>query len=331
MARALLALVAAATLAAPAAAQRLLLAGPPENPLRLRAGADGLRVEAGIDSEPGAAGRGWRLTLPRGGDVEAFVATGEGWLAAGSVPVTGGRELALWAGDAPQPGGGGSRSLPPPPGRHGALRVNPVPLVRDGRLIALAWLEGEALDRLAVWAASWDGQRWGRPVAVAPPGRGSQLALTGAVLADGTLLLAWSAYDGEDDEVLWSRGRGERWSGSRAVAPGNHVPDVTPTVRAAGAGALLAWSRYDGNDYRLLLARFQGGGWTSPQWVAGAGTALPAWEGESLVFRDAAHGAWVVAAVASESRLRVVDAVAAPPTPRPAAWRPRGELRLLFP
>jgi len=215
------------------------------------------------------------------------------------------------------------------------VRAFPLPLLRDGELAGMAWLEGEAADRFAVRASAWDGREWTAPVTVAPPGAGSQLALTGAVLADGSWLLAWSAFDGEDDEVMWSvrrqlpSNRG-RWSAPAAVAAGNQVPDITPALRTDGDGALLAWSRYDGNDYRLVLARFAGRRWQPAEWAAGAGTVQPRWEGETLTFRDAAAGTWVAARVDAADRLRATDTAAAPAEPRPAATR-GGEPRLLFP
>jgi hypothetical protein len=316
---ALLAALAAAAMPA-AGASRLVLAASGEADLRLRLDAQGARVET--------AGANVPLPLPAGGAVDAIVATRDGWIAAGSVPVVGGRELALWEGRTEK---AAAQPVPPPPGRRGALRSWPLPLVRDGELVGLAWLEGEAADRFGVWASAWDGHRWEAPVVVAGPGKGSQLALTGAVLADGTWALAWSAYDGEDDEILWSRRRDGRFTSPRPVAAGNAIPDVTPALRAAGDGALLTWSRYDGNDYRLVLSRLDGGRWQPPVWAAGAGTSFPRWQGDALVFRDAAAGAWVAANVDALDRLRPVAAVAAPADARPVLARDDGTVRLVFP
>ena len=101
-----------------------------------------------------------RLSLPPGASVDAFAATRGGWLAVGSIQVAGGRELALWSGGA----GKADRAAPPaPPGRVGAVRAFPVPLLRDGELVGLAWLEGEAADRFAVLASAWDGRQWSAP------------------------------------------------------------------------------------------------------------------------------------------------------------------------
>jgi hypothetical protein len=320
--RRLLALCATLAVSLPAgAASRLLVDGASDRPLSLRVDAAGAQVTA-----EGLATSRW--ALGPGTAVDSFVATGPGWLAAGTTPAIAGRELALWQAKA---GERAPRSIPPPPGRSGAVRAFPVPLVRAGSLVGLAWLEGEASDRLGVSAASWDGRRWSAPVVVAPPGPGSQLGLTATVLADGSWLLSWSAFDGTDDEVVWSARRKGKWSPPRPADAGNEVPDVTPTLRADGDGALLAWSRYDGNDYRLVLARFTGGGFAAPTWAAGPGTLLPRWQGDALTFRDAVRGAWVAASVDAREGLHVEAITAAPAEPRPALTRVDGALRLLFP
>src|SRR5581483_9224123 len=203
-------------------ASKLLVAGAGTGAWRLRVDGAGARVER-------AAGR-IALPLPPAATMYAFQPTGGGWVAAGSTPVAGGRDLALWRGD-----GARAVAMPAPPARRGALRVSPVLLAHDGELVAMAWLEGEAHDRLGVQAATWDGHAWSTPAVVAPPGRGSQLALTGDVLADGSLLLAWSAFDGTADAIRWSRRRGARWSEPRAIARPQPVPDITPALRADGS------------------------------------------------------------------------------------------------
>jgi len=141
-------LAAAALLTAPAlASSRLLVAGDEAGAPRLRLEATGARVSgAGADS---------RLTLPTGASIDAFASARDRWIAAGSAPVTGGRELVLWAG-----AGAAVSPLPAPPGRAGAIRATPVPLLRDGELVGMAWLEGEAADRFGVFASAWRGEVW---------------------------------------------------------------------------------------------------------------------------------------------------------------------------
>jgi hypothetical protein len=196
-------------------------------------------------------------------------------------------------------------------------------MLASGRLVGLAWLEGDSLARLGVWAAAWDGSRWHDLEQVAPPGAGSQLALAGAVLADGSWLLCWSAFDGGDDEVVWSRRGGGRWSPPLPLAGGDGVPDVTPAVRPLGAGAELVWSRFRDGEYHLVASRLDSAGWSAPQDLGARGTLYPSWEGESLLFRDARRGAWVVARL-DDGRLAELASLAARADTRPAVL-PDGE------
>jgi hypothetical protein len=145
------------------------------------------------------------------------------------------------------------------------------------------------------------------PQIVAPPGPGSQLALTAARLADGSWLLAWSAFDGKDDEIVWARERNGAWSRPQRVAADNTVPDTTPALTAVPGGALLAWSRYDGNDYRVVTSRFRNGKWTRPETAAGAGTFYPTFEPTGsgkplLLYRTADPQGWEALAVDTAGR-----------------------------
>jgi hypothetical protein len=236
-----------------------------------------------------------RLTLPKNGIMSSLVALDGGWAAAGSFQDGERRALFLLKGDA-----AGARSLPVPPGQDGLARLGPVLLTDgDGRLAGMAWLEGDGLRTLGVRAAAWDGQRWEAPVRVAPPGPGSQLALTGAALADGSWLLAWSAFDGADDEILWStRAADGAWSKPRRLSADNAVPDITPAVTASGNGALIAWSRFDGEGYSLHAARFASGGWRGERAVAPTGSVRPSFAGSSgrplLLFRTVVPETWSV-------------------------------------
>jgi hypothetical protein len=311
-----------ATAAAPRAeATRFVAAADTdgEQPWLLRASATGAWVERG-----GAVAA--RLELPPGARVSALAGGPDRWVAAATVPRSGGGDLALWQG-----GGDGGAPLPALPPRRGALRHDPQPILDGGRLVGLAWLEGQALDRLAVWSARWNGGAWREVGPASEVGPGSQLALSAAVLADGSWLLAWSADGGRTDEVVWSRrpgGPGRSWSKPAALPGGEDVPDITPALRADGDGALLVWSRFDRGDYRLMQSRFQRGSWSTPRWLGDPGTMHPSWEGQALLFRDARNGAWVGAKVA-EGRLTPLLAESAPPEPRPLLLRADGEWRLL--
>ncbi|HVS01546.1 MAG TPA: hypothetical protein VMT16_02160 [Thermoanaerobaculia bacterium] len=324
---ALLPLLATALVGATAAppAAKLLAASDGERNLRLGASPGALVV-----TEAGAGAQ--RVRLPPDAEVTAFAATRRGWVAAGvEEPGSGAAaDLLLFASR-----DGEVRRLPAPPRAGGSLRRSPVPLVAAGHLSGIAWLEGDGERRLAVHAAAWDGGEWQGATRVAPPGPGSQLALSGAVLADGSWLLAWSAFDGADDEILWSVRQGAGWSEPRRVAADNAVPDITPAVAATADGARLAWSRYDGESYRLLLAHWQGDGWSEPEVVGGPGTLFPSWEplprGPGLLFRRAVPGEWVLLELDAGSRPRRTTTLAGPPLPRPIAVERDGRVRLLLP
>jgi len=290
------AVLAALLLAAvPSAAEVLAARGE----TRVVRGGDGVRVEA-------AEGR-IELPLSRRAAVTDFRATAGGWRLAAVEPRAEGSALVLLEGD------GERVATLPAPAVEEPLVHGPILLADDSgdgsRLRALVWLEGTAIRRLAVRAARFRDGGWETPRTLSPPGPGTQIGLTATVLEDGSWLAAWSAFDGEDDEILWSRFAGGTWTPPRPVAGDNRVPDVTPAVVAAGGGALLAWSRYDGEQYRLRLARFDGDGWTASRAVAEAGTLYPAWSpGEAaerplLTYLRAAPRAWTVAELDAEGRV----------------------------
>lgn len=193
-------------------------------------------------------------------------------------------------------------SLPSPVKAASRELQQPTFLV-GGDLEGLAWLAGDAHHQLAVTFSRWLGGSWSEPEIVSPPGKGTQIALSTAVLGDGSWLLAWAAFDGTDDEILWSRWSDGAWSASRPVAEDNAVPDITPHLVTTGDGALLAWSRYDGNDYRVNVARFAGDAFSAPTVVGPKGSTAPAFSATGaggpelpyLIYHVAVPRAWAVA------------------------------------
>lgn len=301
-----------------------------------------LKAEDGASLEL-ASGERISLPLPRGAEVETAVylqgGLTDGWLAAGIRPDSEGRsEIFLLTGD-----DDAATELPPPPGRASAVRRQPLPLIEEGRLAGLLWLEGDSRTSFGVRFAEWKEDGWSAQQTVAAPGPGSQLALTTARLADGTWLAAWSAFDGTDDEIVWSRrGRDGAWSPVHRVAAGNQVPDITPALTATRDGALLAWSRFDGRDYRVAVSRFRNGAWTQPEFAGPAGSLYPSFEPAPrgqvwMLYRMAEPRGWTLAELDSRGRpmrqAAVKTATAASERPvvqatgnRPAlAWPARGE------
>ncbi|MCG8463037.1 MAG: hypothetical protein MI919_42685 [Holophagales bacterium] len=206
-------------------------------------------------------------------------------------------------------GGPASAEALPVPATAGFV-VSPTPLVDTrGRLLELLFFEGPAPHSTALYAARWEDGGWSAPEVISGRGPGTQTALATARLADGTHIAAWAAYDGEDDEILWShRGADGRWSAPRPVTD-NAVPDVTPTLYASAAsptspaGVLLAWSGFDGRDYRVFTARLVPGSqdpsaaWSSRTVLGGPGSVAPYFARDAealLVFQQTVPRRWLV-------------------------------------
>lgn len=270
-----------------------------------------------------AGGDTVELALPAGTDVHSTAGDASHWLAAGTRSTADGRELVLLAS-----GPSGTSPLPSP-SRGAPLAAEPAWLEHDGAVTGLAWLEGDDRGTLAVRFAGWTGAGWEPAETVAAPGPGSQLALATASLGDGTPLLAWSRFDGEDDEIYWSIRRGSRWSEPASLAAGNRVPDVTPALVAVPGGALAAWSRYGDGSYRVVASRFDGETWSEPAAVGPPGSLYPSFEaapaeaasGPALLYRTARPRGWEAVELAFDGRpLRRARSVG---TPAATPQRPR--------
>lgn len=220
-------------------------------------------------------------------------------------------------------GGEGAIRRVPAPEAGGSVVASPTPLAAGDELLGLAWLAGGDPRGLEVRFAAWTGgglpgdgagvSEWGEPETVAGPAAGSQTALAGTVLGDGSVLLVWAAYDGEDDEIVWSLRSGGRWSEPARLAGDNAVPDILPAVAPLGGssdrGAVVAWNRYDGREYRVVLSRWTAGGWSEPVPAGPPGSLYPelrpADDGAELRYEDARRGEWM--ALRLDGRGRIAD------------------------
>ena len=264
---------------------------------------------------------------------ERLVATRGGWLLTATRDT---REtpaaLVLWTEDS----SGNLRELPTPATAGRELR-DPIPLLdRAGSLDGLVWLEGADPESLAIHHAAWTGAAWQEPVQLVGPGPGSQLALDGITLGDGSHLLVWARYDGDDDEIVWSRLDHEGFTEPRRVQPDNAVPDITPALVETDRGVLLAWSQYDGNDYRLRLARLVDGEWRLESTLPARGGVFPSWQRTPagdlhLVYRNGAESAWNVARVDGLGRLLGFTTIAGSSDDLPRIEVRDGETTAVFP
>ncbi|MEM8995390.1 MAG: hypothetical protein AAGF23_11425 [Acidobacteriota bacterium] len=237
------------------------------------------------------------LPFEKGADVHVqhVEATDSGWLlSATSRSESGSRLVVVRQG--PQ----GMIALPVPTTSARVL-LQPTVLTEPatGEPRVLAWIEGSSPRESSVRAARWNGAGWDETVVLAPRGPGTQIALDAARLDDGSVLAVWSAFDGEDDEVVWSWTRdGATWSPPAAISE-NAVPDVTPSVIAVDGGAVVAWSGFDGNDYRVWTSRFDGERWSEARRHGERGSVFPSFSpqksaGPVLIYRQTAPAAWRV-------------------------------------
>ncbi len=241
---------------------------------------------------PGGAVRSVRA--PAGGRVADVASVGDGWTLAGSRAESSGGQLFLLS-DV----GGVVREIGAPAVTPGVLTDAPSLLIEGGEIAGMAWLEGSGPRSLAVRLASLDGGIWSGARTVAPPAPGSQLALRSAVLGDGRWLLVWSAYDGTDDEILWTVGRPNgAWTPPSRIAGDNTVPDITPSLVATPEGAAVAWSRFGSDgEYRVVLSRYDGSTWGDPVEISGPGGVRPALhraEGTLILYRTVEPDAWAL-------------------------------------
>lgn len=274
----------------------MLLAGAPAPPAHASEHPT-VALVAGVHELQMVSADGARLELPLDAGVRfrRAVTVDDGWIAAG---VRDDRTLLLVRArdvtglERPE------RTVTPSPG--GRFVADPVPLVVDGRLHGLAWLAGRTPRSLGVRYAAREGDGWGPTEVVSEPGPGSQLALTGTILDGETVHLAWSAFDGDDDEVVWSRRTGGSWTEPARIGEDNLVPDITPTLTVLDGRPVVAWSRYDGRtrSYRLVLSRREGDVWSAPETYGPAGSLYPRFDvtvaGTLLLFREAVSGYWTV-------------------------------------
>lgn len=303
----LYALSATTALAAPEVGFRQ--AAESETPLTMLARGAGLTIQDGNSRR--------NLRLADGAWMQAIERLGErGWIATGTSDRLTGRSLLLKIKN-----GSRVRTLTAPGQDRGSIAWWPLPMVHRSELVGLVWFEGDRMDRLAVVASRWLGDGWAQPAVISPPGVGSQAGLTATVLADGSWMLAWTRWDGEDDEVVWSLGDGKRFSRPLPVHPGNAVADILPSVLADGRGAIIAWSQERSNRYVLQMARFDGRGWrpidlpassaVGPQMVRRGGSPwLSVWIND-----HSGHSAWVLSRLQGDKLVPVDRVDGAAPRP----------------
>jgi hypothetical protein len=250
--------------------------------------------------QPG--GRKKQLRLRSQEILTDFAETGAGWAAAGIHSTEKKKKVVVFEQSA-----SGLQRIPDPDSQTERIRLRPRLIIDKDELGGLAWLEGPDPGSMSVRSASWTGSEWKPVQVVSPPIKGSQTGLTSTVLADGSWLLVWAAFDGHDDDIYWSQKKGSNWTPPTRLTGNNNWPDITPEVIATRKGALAAWSRFDGNDYRLTISRFDGSRWGAPQTVGGRGSVDPQLTTSGgqiyLLFNSASTASWSVLEIQPSGRI----------------------------
>ena len=232
------------------------------------------------------------LPLPKTARVSDLRSSPTSWFAAAVAFEEGGPSLRIFEGKA-----GTLESVSAPAQKTASQLRQPVFVADDDGIKALLWFAGEAHNQHEVRVSEWLDGYWGETTTISPPGKGSQIALSTAVLDDGSWIAVWAAFDGTDDEILWSRHVDGAWSKPQRIADDNAVPDITPALYTTADGTLAVWSRFDGNDYRVNLSRFDGTSWSPPVIVGGRGSTAPSFSDADkpyLIYRQADPPAWGV-------------------------------------
>ncbi len=241
------------------------------------------------------------LALRRDERLTTLAEVGSGWITAGIREKSSRRELVLMSIS-------NSRvdRLDSPAGQSARYRLNPTLLGNDSRLEGLAWLEGPDIKSLSVRLAFFQESSWSNPVEVPRPTKGSQSGLSATLLADGSWLLVWAAFDGTDDDIFYSQVIGDLVTRARRVTANNRVPDVMPSILASDSGALLAWSQLEDGDYRIKISRFDGSAWSGARTHGPPGSLraqLSLQDNQvSLVYREAWPRSWTVSELGLSGR-----------------------------
>lgn len=92
----------------------------------------------------------------------------------------------------------------------------------------------------------------------------------------GELWAVWSADDGHDTELLYSRWTGQGWQPPQPVYANPKTWDDTPSLAFAADGRpWLAWSSADREGSRLYVSRWLGYRWSRPEEVSPAPSTRP--------------------------------------------------------
>ena len=180
-----------------------------------------------------------------------------------------------------------------------------------GSTLWLAWVGFDGVDD-EIWASAWDGEAWSSPGQVNLDDDDRSLYDRQprlAVGSDGNPWLVWTAHeDGVDDEIMFSRWTGTRWTREQRISSDDDRLDVWPALALDGEGRpWVAWHGgvVDGEPgaHRIFVSRWlpARGEWAEEEVASLPTTAAVSEARPSLVVDRAGgmHVAWIVQGPAS--------------------------------
>jgi lysophospholipase L1-like esterase len=124
------------------------------------------------------------------------------------------------------------------------------------------WI-GQELGRDEIFFSRFDGGNWSPAARLNATSAVPHLYLDAAADAAGRPWLVWSAYDGEDYEIYWSRWNGSAWSAEEKLTD-NRDADAFPSLAfLRGSGPVVVWNRSGRNN--AVHARFMEAGVWGPE------------------------------------------------------------------
>jgi lysophospholipase L1-like esterase len=179
------------------------------------------------------------------------------------------------------------------------------------------WI-GQELGRDEIFFSRFDGGNWSPAARLNATSAVPHLYLDAAADAAGRPWLVWSAYDGEDYEIYWSRWNGSAWSAEEKLTD-NRDADAFPSLAfLRGSGPVVVWNRSGRNN--AVHARFMEAGVWGPE-VEVAGGAGRVIVDPRTVVRDGRlviswqSGDLVVSKNLAFQELKTLGAFIPPPAP----------------
>jgi lysophospholipase L1-like esterase len=178
---------------------------------------------------------------------------------------------------------------------------------------------GQELGRDEIFFSRFDGTGWSPAARLNATSAVPHLFLDAAADPEGRPWLVWSAYDGEDYEITWSRWNGSAWSEEEKLTDNRDADAFPSLVFIRGVVPVVVWSR-SGQSGGAIHARFMEAGVWGPEVevVGGTGRVIvnprtAVWDGRLVISWQS--GDAVVSKSLSFQELMALGPFVPPPAP----------------